>query len=82
MEAKHTPVTSFTWKSILSAKGTLLKGARKVVGDGNSIDVWDDPWISLLPRFKIGVVTRDPDRPKWVCELMNDNGWDVREITK
>ena len=36
---------SWMWKSVISAGELLEIGARKRVGDGHTIDVWEDRWI-------------------------------------
>ena len=82
LEAKASPVASFTWKSILSAQDTLRKGVRKVLGKGSSIALWDDPWIPTLPSFTLGAATRDPDGPTWVSDVIRDKAWDVQELSK
>uniref|UniRef100_A0A2N9GV72 Reverse transcriptase zinc-binding domain-containing protein n=1 Tax=Fagus sylvatica TaxID=28930 RepID=A0A2N9GV72_FAGSY len=43
---------SFSWRGIEGVKSFLAKGACKLVGSGDSILVWNDPWISGLPSFK------------------------------
>ncbi|KAL5575198.1 hypothetical protein UlMin_016897 [Ulmus minor] len=35
------------WKAILDIKNLLADGACYVMGDGNSIDPWKDPWITI-----------------------------------
>lgn len=51
MDVKQSPVASFTWRSILSARDLLQKGLRKVVGHGHSVEIWGDPWVPGLPNF-------------------------------
>ena len=53
MKPKVSPMASFAWKSILSVRDLLDKGIRKVVGNGIHIDIWDDPWIPTLPRYRV-----------------------------
>ena len=47
---------SWIWKGIENAKQLLSKGACMMVGDGNNILVWSDPWIpdceGFIPRSK------------------------------
>lgn len=43
MKAKGSD--SWMWRSIVSARDLLERGARKNVGDGHTIDIWHDKWI-------------------------------------
>jgi hypothetical protein len=43
---------SFVWRGIEGAKSLLFRGACKLVGSGDSILVWSEPWIPKLPNFK------------------------------
>ncbi|KMS98119.1 hypothetical protein BVRB_4g095640 [Beta vulgaris subsp. vulgaris] len=56
MKARYFPRTLFTsarrgfdpsyvWRSIWGAKALLLEGLKWRVGDGNSINVWEDSWL-------------------------------------
>lgn len=51
-EAISNPSGSWVWKSILKVKPLLNLGSCFVVGNGQSISVWDDPWIPMLSGFK------------------------------
>ncbi|BFG40546.1 hypothetical protein CerSpe_268200 [Prunus speciosa] len=42
-EGKHS---SFCWRSIFAAKQVLVRGTKWQVGDGSSIRVWSDKWLS------------------------------------
>lgn len=48
-EATTPQNSSFTWRSIMSAKNLVREGARWVVGDGRSTHFWKDAWLSNLP---------------------------------
>uniref|UniRef100_A0A2N9HFT5 Reverse transcriptase domain-containing protein n=1 Tax=Fagus sylvatica TaxID=28930 RepID=A0A2N9HFT5_FAGSY len=45
-------LASFSWRGIEGVKSFLARGACKLVGFGDSILVWNDPWIPGLPSFK------------------------------
>ncbi|XP_021771731.1 uncharacterized protein LOC110735860 [Chenopodium quinoa] len=53
MDAKIASNSSYTWSSIMSARDVLSKGIRKILGNGASIDIWKDPWVSTLPNFYV-----------------------------
>ena len=39
------------WKAIESTKGIISKGACYLIGDGESVDVWLDPWVPWIQGF-------------------------------
>ncbi|GMI72452.1 hypothetical protein HRI_000914500 [Hibiscus trionum] len=63
---------SYTWKSIWACRGLLEKGVSWMVGDGKSINVWNDSWV---PGLKDGRVSVDPIplQYSWVSDLIEDN---------
>ncbi|KAH1106857.1 hypothetical protein J1N35_010625 [Gossypium stocksii] len=38
-------VPSFTWRSIWTSKGLLLKGLGWRIGNGRKVSIWEDSWI-------------------------------------
>lgn len=73
MDVKLSPIASYTWKSIMSARSFLSKGVKKIVGRGNTINIWEDPWVSTLPNFRILTAeNKEEERPRHVCELIVD----------
>ncbi|XP_019103643.1 uncharacterized mitochondrial protein AtMg00310-like [Beta vulgaris subsp. vulgaris] len=53
MEATVSPNSIYPWRSILSARDVLSKGARIVVSDGSAIRIWEDPGVPNLPNFRV-----------------------------
>lgn len=45
MKVKKKRGSSWIWDNILQGKDLLLKKGRWIVGDGNSIRVWEDVWL-------------------------------------
>jgi hypothetical protein len=61
---------SFTWQSILAGIPTLKMGLIWRVGDGESINIWNDPWIPSSADRKI-VTPRGTTVLTKVCELIS-----------
>ncbi|CAN1148867.1 hypothetical protein LINPERHAP2_LOCUS16727 [Linum perenne] len=51
MSAKKGERPSWIWSSLIKAKKVVALGAFKRVGDGSTININNDPWISSLPKF-------------------------------
>ena len=47
MRAKVGSNLSFLWKSLLEGRKVIERRMIWIVGDGNSIDVWQDPWLKM-----------------------------------
>lgn len=45
--------SSFTWQSIVAGIQTFKRGYIWRVGNGDSINIWRDPWIPTSPNRKI-----------------------------
>ena len=82
MRARKKTGSSDTWRAILKGREVLEKGLIKRVGDGNSINKWDDHWIPSNPGFKpIYPKARaekvheflSPDRMSWNIRALRDN---------
>jgi hypothetical protein len=49
--ARPAKAASFTWRGLESVRHILAKGAFMLVGSGQNILVWRDPWIPDLNNF-------------------------------
>ncbi|KAL4607885.1 hypothetical protein ACB092_09G207800 [Castanea dentata] len=47
----HRP--SYVWRSLLAAKDIVVNGTRWVVGNGESVNIWEDRWIPTPNSFKV-----------------------------
>ncbi|KAL0011190.1 hypothetical protein SO802_006298 [Lithocarpus litseifolius] len=53
MEALDNSSGSYAWCSILKGREVLWRGARWGVGNGESIKIWDYPWLPSLEHPRI-----------------------------
>ncbi|KAL0364035.1 UNVERIFIED_CONTAM: putative ribonuclease H protein [Sesamum angustifolium] len=51
-DAKVGCNASYTWRNILDAQPILEDGIRWHIGDGRSVQVWDDKWITRPTTFQ------------------------------
>ncbi|KAK9992588.1 hypothetical protein SO802_027573 [Lithocarpus litseifolius] len=42
---------SLVWKSLEGIKQLIAQGAYMLIGSGNTLRIWEDPWIPNLPHF-------------------------------
>jgi hypothetical protein len=88
LQAKPKDGMSYTWKSILKGVKLLKEGVIKRVGDGNSVNIWRDPWLPrngglqmITPRGQILVSTAaelmDPYSACWDEQLVRDTLWPI-----
>ncbi|XP_023638090.1 uncharacterized protein LOC111830460 [Capsella rubella] len=82
--AKKPYSPSFGWRSILSTKSLVEKGARWSIGSGFDISVWKDRWIPdinprpasgrgilLHPNLKVNHLV-NPITKKWHLPILNE----------
>uniref|UniRef100_A0A0A9CKU8 Reverse transcriptase zinc-binding domain-containing protein n=1 Tax=Arundo donax TaxID=35708 RepID=A0A0A9CKU8_ARUDO len=74
--------SSVTWKAILHGREVLQKGIIKRIGDGSSIDVWNDKWIpgsvSMKPMVRLDIANAIKvadlidERRQWKVEVLKN----------
>ena len=83
LKASPSSSHSWLWKGILGAKNTLQKGVCYLVGTGDSIRIWEDPWIPSIENFSpnssgnitspllvVDLMTKD--RLHWDTNILNN----------
>lgn len=82
MTAPAPASASHGWRSFLAGREVLKKGLGWVVGDGENIRVWSDPWLSCSkPLIPIGPVSKEDESLKvsdLLCPITNT--WNVEKI--
>ena len=69
---------------MIGTKRLIAKAACLLVGNGNSIRTWIDPWIPDLPGFIPTLkVDANPDIALVVSQLLNpnSNSWDIPKLS-
>jgi hypothetical protein len=52
LNVSPNPSSSWLWKGLLKNGMVINKGACISISNGANIDVWNSPWIPLMPDFK------------------------------
>ncbi|GAA0162122.1 hypothetical protein LIER_18286 [Lithospermum erythrorhizon] len=73
LHAKLGSNSSYGWRSLLERRNVLLKGVRWQVGDGRSIDVWKEPWVSRRGDFRVH--GRGSNEVQWVSQFIRNGQW-------
>ena len=73
LEATESPNCSFVWRSLVAALPILRLGHCWLVGDGLSINVYQDRWIPEYPTNKPFLSVREDEEEVWVSSLINQD---------
>ncbi|KAG7547827.1 Reverse transcriptase zinc-binding domain [Arabidopsis suecica] len=81
MDVSLSSNPSHGWRGILAGREVIRKGLGRIVGNGESINVWKDAWLSTTtPLSPFGPATEIAQSLK-VCDLLlEDNTWNVSAI--
>ncbi len=73
--------TSWQWGKLISLRKQFFEGIKWVVGDGKTINFWQDRWLTDIPLIE-SVADKDSiDKSLLVCDLINSNkDWDRPKI--
>ena len=84
MEAANPSSASYAWRSILRGREVIKRGAVWRIGDGRSVDIWEDNWLPrkhssrvLSPRLEALIGTKvssliDSVQKLWKTEVMEN----------
>ncbi|XP_027063126.1 uncharacterized mitochondrial protein AtMg00310 [Coffea arabica] len=77
LNAKLRSNPSYLLRSLLEGRRLLNKGIVWRVGNGTDIKVWDDPWISCPPSFRVSQHAKMLWPDARVCDLFDNHsgGW-------
>ena len=72
LRAEATRHASPIWKAIEKARTVVRKGAYFLIGDGESVDVWRDPWVPWIQNFSLSPRFESVDQsPMKVAQLID-----------
>lgn len=83
LQAERKGGASFTWSGIWEAKENMKTGLRWVVGDGWSINIYNDRWLRGRANFCVERGINDiADREAKVCDffLRDSRQWDENKV--
>jgi hypothetical protein len=52
LNASPNPMSSWIWKGLLKNRKVVEKGACISISSGVHVDIWNSPWIPLMPNFR------------------------------
>lgn len=53
MEAQMGKMSSYIWRSILSAREVIKEGSKWVIDNGRKVHIWNDKWILVANTYKV-----------------------------
>ncbi|XP_074361795.1 uncharacterized protein LOC141701971 [Apium graveolens] len=71
--AKVNPGSSFIWQGIITAKNEVMQGYSWILGDGESINCIQDPWLAGTDGFKVDQSRAYVDITIVVARLLQHN---------
>lgn len=75
-------MASHGWTGILIGRDLLLKGLGWVLGSGNSVSLWNDPWLSTS-ETKAPIGPPASENQSWCVSKLIDpitKEWDTKAI--
>lgn len=79
LHVKYTHNSSFVWRSLLWGKDLVAKGVRWRVGNGNSIKVFQDPWLLRPHSFRPITIPDVSQINQRLADFIGENGVGMAE---
>lgn len=77
LDSKAKVGASWLWQSRLTSVPLLSSGLRKQVGDGRSVNIWNDCWLPRIDSGKISSSRPAGCTVEWVSELLCGHEWNT-----
>ena len=81
-EKKPPSSSSWAWKSIHSARHLLLNGLWKRIGDGSTVEIWKDKWITGSSNGKPASAKPANCKMQKVSDLIMEGKWDKLKLQR
>jgi hypothetical protein len=72
LHAQQGRYSSYAWQSIYQSISTIKRGSCWKVGNGNSINIWEDNWVAWQNGYKVLTPRQDQINIQTVKELILD----------
>ena len=82
MEAQLGRNPSYAWQSIWAARGILERGMRWKIGNGRTVNFWEDRWLTNAISFKVCNSRRQGVDVARVANVMDcrKGTWDMEKV--
>ncbi|XP_062013825.1 uncharacterized protein LOC133730210 [Rosa rugosa] len=80
LQAKRGSSPSWLWSSLLAGRDLLQNGALWNIGNGNSVNLWSDSWIPMVPPAPLNPAKANLNLPVSSLINWNNNSWDLSSI--
>lgn len=81
-EAVRGPKPSWLWTSLLEGRKLIMDGVQWNVGNGESIQFWNDSWVPSISGGKVSPIHPDVDDRTMVSQFINPitKRWDEGQL--
>ncbi|KAF7810322.1 putative ribonuclease H-like domain, reverse transcriptase zinc-binding domain-containing protein [Senna tora] len=75
---------STTWRALMAGRTLLKSGLRRSIGDGKSMQIWEDPWVLFERPTILPAPSQNGAGVEKVCDLMNGRGdsWNEKVLRR